>query len=1622
MVIKIKGAREHNLKNINIDIEDGLTVVTGVSGSGKTSLIFDTLYKEAHRRFLEAFSVNKDEMKLNPAKVNSISGMGTTIALGQNLLNRNPNSTLASATGLIPLFKILFSRFGTRKCHKCGSLISVLKEEEIVSRIEDLKNDEKLQISAILMKKAKGSHRTLLALLEKEFGSEAVIIDSHPLVMDLDPNKAHDIQVIIGNIDNTTQIVEIRALVRMALMMGSRALEIKGDNTLLVISLIQSCVECGTWFDKLEPYYFNKNCPHCKGKGCNECNNSGYHPFVQGTTWKGFLFQDILKISVGELSFLFSKEFSANSRLLKEIENRVNMLKSVGLDYLTLDRITPTLSRGESQRVRLAMALRSNLYDVTHILDEPTIGQHPTDISRLMSMISNLPGRIIYIEHDRQAAIHADNAIDMGPGAGYKGGEVVFAGKIEDLWKANTPTGKYFSLREHVLCPKKRDPPVQFMTIKSAYKHNLKNIDVRIPINRLTVITGVSGSGKSTLIKEVLYNSLKNRKPSGCKSIEGPLLKAVLVNQEPIGKNPRSNPATYTKLSDIIRKLYAKESGLKSTYFSFNTPNGACDTCNGMGALEIKMRYLSSVWIECSDCEGKRFSEEVLSEKVKFGEKYYNISEFYDLPISTVLRLLNEETRVTEKELAPARQMLEAMTEIGLHYLSLGQPSPTLSGGEAQRLKLSKYLGKSTIKNQLMILDEPSTGLHPRDLSGLLSVLDKLLKAGATIVVVEHNSDFIRAADWVVDLGPRSGPVGGEVVYEGSYDGLSRVKHSLTASALGEEYFSKPHPSKKGKILPRKLEISIQKASMHNLKNISVNIPKNKFTVVTGVSGSGKSSLIVDTLEAEARRRYLETLSMYERQGSKETNESQVEEIIGLGVTALITPEKLVRGWIYNIRYTIGRVTDIILHLATIFSHEGKQKCPKCGEWMEKKQTYSCNKCDISLPIPKPRHFISSNYSAACLKCHGVGTMQVPNHSKLIISPEKPICGGAMHSLGFFPKGYLCKPYNMGYYIIQALADRYGFDQFQTPWKDLTNRAKNAFLHGDEEPLKVQFENKKGQKSEKIIKYMGFYKQWLRDWDVGGTYTDTIPCEKCLGTKLRPQYLEISFLNHNIHQMCELTLSNLYELLKNHAINDFKHDFVKNSYKIILRKLEFLNRTGLGYINLNRVAESLSAGEAQRVKLASLLGSELSALTIIVDEPTRGLHPTELQALIKALLDIRDKGNTIIAIEHDFSFIKSADHIIEMGPGGGAKGGYIVAIGAPSEISKKKTATSDWLSGKKSFNINKTRRKPERWLKIYGARANNLKGDLVEIPLGLITGVCGISGSGKSTLLIDTLARALVPITHTTSVSREPTKPGVHEKIEGSLANTIVVDQNKAKLGNPIKFLDLERYILKIFANTEDAKLLGLGIKELAQKCSSCKGRGYLKTDLSFLPAMIEECETCKGSGYLAEISQIRYEGYSLPEVNNFTFNEAYILFQGHDNITSRLKIVLDVQLGYLKLNQPGRTLSGGEAQRLKIVRELAKNSNKKTLYILDEPTIGQHLDEVSSLTKILQNLVNKGHTVIVIEHHPHLLACCDWLIELGPGAGPNGGHIIAKGTPETIAQGPTPTAKYIREVLEEKK
>ncbi|MGD9093886.1 MAG: hypothetical protein PVF74_13640, partial [Anaerolineales bacterium] len=1102
--------------------------------------------------------------------------------------------------------------------------------------------------------------------------------------------------------------------------------------------------------------------------------------------------------------------------------------------------------------------------------------------------------------------------------------------------------------------PQHRPTADQCFTIRGAHLRNLKDIDIPIPLQRLTVISGVSGSGKSTLVDDVLVASLAKGAPVGCLAVEGTHMKPVLVDQNPIGRNPRSNPATYTKLADLIRDYFSSQTGLSPSHFSFNRPEGACPSCKGMGAIEVQMRFLPSTWIPCSACDGLRFSDEVLDARARFGERWLSIADLYQLSVAELFPLLTESETISASTRGKVKRILVAMIDVGLGYLPLGQPSPTLSGGEAQRVKLAKHLGARSLTKSLLVLDEPSTGLHPQDIAGLLVVLDRLVRSGATIVIVEHNTDIIRAADWVVDLGPGAGPRGGELLYVGPPDGLMAEVRSLTGQALRDETnlvfdaktslssleslsksavdldvldrrknletetIQKPRAEAPIPEIKRAPTIKICNAGVHNLKGVDVEIPKSALTVVTGVSGSGKSSLVMDVLAAEARRRFLETLSLYERQSTREGPEAEVESVSGLGVAITVGPDRR----LYDSRATVGTATEVAHHLGVLLSWIGERTCLECGGQMQRTQVdrrgaqWRCPNCQAKAPVAEPRHFSPANYAASCLECNGVGTLQVPNPGKLIIHPEKPLCAGAMHSPGFFPKGYLCKPYNHGHDILQALAARYDFDPLTTPWDQMSAEAQKAFLFGDLQPMQVTFQTRT-RTSTRRETFPGFY-GWIRDWDVGGTYTDTKPCPLCDGARLRPEYLAVTLLGHNLYELSEMSLSELGSIIQDISREVSERDagsvmgVVETSLEKTIKCLHFIERVGLGYLNLNRLTSTLSAGEAQRVKLAGLLGGGLTSLTVLFDEPTRGLHPCEVDALLHALQDLRHEGNTVVVVEHDLALIQAADQVIDLGPGAGIAGGEVIAQGTPARVAEQDTPTGYWLRGERALDFLARRRQPKGWMVINGARENNLRGGQVRLPLGVLVGVCGVSGSGKSTLMIDTLGRALAPKKHTTSVAYEPLDPGAYESIEGAPERTVLVDQAKAGVVSPASFLGLDQPLRKLYAASEVAMAMGVGVKELSRGCLACKGRGLTKTDMGFLPPVYTPCETCRGSGFKPEAWEVRINDVSLPDLGVLTIEQVYELFGDIKSLAVPLSRAREVGLGYLVLRQPGYTLSGG--------------------------------------------------------------------------------------------------------------
>jgi excinuclease ABC subunit A len=928
--LRVRGARAHNLKNIDIDIpRDKLVVITGLSGSGKSSLAFDTIYAEGQRRYVESLSAYARQFlgQMDKPDVDSIEGLSPAISIDQKTTNRNPRSTVGTATEVSDYLRLLFARIGHPHCPQCGREISQQTVQQMVDQVMLLPERTKLQILAPLVKGKKGEHQKVFEDARKA-GYVRVRVDGE--VRDLTDdiklakNKKHSIDIVVDRI-----ILKAGSAERLADSLET-ALKLAEGNVIvdvtdgdeLLFSENFACPDCGIALEEISPRLFSFNspygaCPVCTGLGANlkvdidlvipdrskslaagaivpwAKSTSTYYPkmmeaaaqnlgFGMNTPlqelsekqWKGLMYgtdtpirfqyinifdqlktynnnfeglipfferryrestsdlvrmeiegymseypcpacqgkrlkPEALAVKVGGISIdgftrlsiteeieflnqliLTPKEEAIARQILKEIKERLGFLMNVGLDYLTLARAAGSLSGGEAQRIRLATQIGSSLMGVLYVLDEPSIGLHQRDNARLLSTLErlrDLGNTLLVVEHDEDTMIAADHIIDIGPGAGAHGGWVVAEGTIEEI-KANkeSVTGQYLSGAKKIEVPmQRRQPNGKWLEVFGAQENNLKKIDIRIPLGVFTCVTGVSGSGKSTLVNEIIYKGLAvklsgaRHRPGAHERLEGleHLDKIIDIDQSPIGRTPRSNPATYTGVFDFIRELFsitpeAKLRGYKPGRFSFNVKGGRCEACHGDGIIKIEMHFLPDVYVPCEVCEGKRYNRETL--EVRYKGK--NIAQILDMTVDQAVDFFQAVPKISRK--------LQTLQDVGLGYIHLGQPATTLSGGEAQRIKLASELSRRSTGKTIYILDEPTTGLHMADIDKLLHVLHRLVDAGDTVLIIEHNLDVIKTADWLIDLGPEGGNRGGEVVAAGTPEEIAACPVSYTGQFL----------------------------------------------------------------------------------------------------------------------------------------------------------------------------------------------------------------------------------------------------------------------------------------------------------------------------------------------------------------------------------------------------------------------------------------------------------------------------------------------------------------------------------------------------------------------------------------------------------------------------------------------------------------------------------------------------------------------------------------------------------------------------------------------------------------------------------------------------------------------
>ncbi|MBE7494770.1 MAG: excinuclease ABC subunit UvrA [Verrucomicrobiaceae bacterium] len=1414
---------------------------------------------------------------------------------------------------------------------------------------------------------------------------------------------------------------------------------------------------------------------------------------------------DLWRMPVSELHPLVQtwplKEGDHAAKLLRdEIASRVSYMDRAGLGYLNLDRQTRTLSGGELQRVNLTTCLGASLVNTLFVLDEPSIGLHPRDIGRLIGVMEGLRDKgntLLVVEHEEAVMQAADNLIDIGPGRGEKGGELVFNGPLEKLSKTKgSLTGDYLFGRKNIPVPAKRRsvvPPLggtktrppkggttNTLSIRSARQNNLRKLDADIPLNAFVCITGVSGSGKSTLVHDVLYRNLQKLRGEVCEdepgrvgSISGweQLGSVVMVDQSPLARTPRSTPAVFTGAFDHIRTLFAAcddaaTQGIMPGFFSFNSGEGRCERCMGNGFEKIEMQFLSDLFVTCPECEGKRYKPHAL--KILLHGK-----SIHDVLSMTIEDAVPWFASIEHRAVAAINRSLQLVIDAGLGYLRLGQPLNTLSGGEAQRLKLVGHLlePQTPGKSSLLLLDEPTTGLHFDDIALLIKLLQRLVDEGNSLVVIEHNLEVIKCADWVLDLGPEGGAGGGTLVIAGTPEDVADCSASHTGrylqSVLGSQ-FSVRSSSKAS--APRKTEnreprtgncISIRGAREHNLKNISLDIPRDEFVVVTGLSGSGKSSLAFDLIFAEGQRRFLDSMSVYARTFVEQMEKPEVDLISGVPPTVAIE-QRISRG---GGKSTVATVTEVYHFLRLLFAKLGTQFCPKCAVAVKKQSSEAILKTiqghlrtsggHLLAPLIKARKGFHTDVAENAAK-HGIETLWVDGEFKPTMGFKRlerfkeHSIDAVIAKVGKGENADVLRPHietalKMGKGTIKLrLADKsmhvlstemscpscgWSFEEldprlfsFNSPhgWckdcrgfgytghqRDLSDR------NADVSMLEAELEEERRFNSDD-------------DEDAAPRQV----CPTCHGSRINEIGRAVQLQKNTIQDFASLTAGEAGKLIAKLKFEGTEAIIARDIVKEIEQRLKFMQEVGLGYLQLNRSADTLSGGEAQRIRLSAQLGSNLRGVLYVLDEPTIGLHPRDNEKLLNTLTALRDKGNSLLVVEHDDETMKRADTILDLGPGAGKFGGEVVAQGTLAHLLKSKQSVTGQSLKRPLKHPSRGTRRPlpsakskDGWLRVTGATANNLKNIDVSIPLGRLTVLTGVSGSGKSSFMHGALSPAVRE-----KISKAKIKVAKAWKTVSGFENLQTVhevDQSpigKTSRSCPATYVGILDDIRALFAQVPLARTRGYTASRFSfntegGRCETCGGNGEIKVEMAFLPTTRVHCETCHGLRFNAATLEIEYNNKHIGDVLRMSITEAAEFFAPVQKIARPLKLLADTGLGYLQLGQPSPTLSGGEAQRIKLVTELRSGdgktikeqlkgilkAGKRNLYLIEEPTIGLHIRDVARLIDVLHRLVDEGHTVVVIEHHSDVYAEADYLIDIGPEAGSDGGQLVAAGTPEEV-------------------
>ena len=1629
--ISIRGASEHNLKGFDLDLPRGaLIVVTGVSGSGKSSLAFDTICREAQRRYLESFSSYARQFlgRWKRPSVHSVQGLSPAIAVDQRTTVSNPRSTVGTLSGLNDDLRLLWARLGRGPdgLRADRALLSFNSPAGACPNCKGLGVEDRLDPERLIADPSKTIRQGALVITTPT----GYVIYSQVTIDVLDQVcRAHgfDVDTPWRDLTDEQRAIVLNGSDRIRIPYGKHPLESRMRWTGITARPREEGVYKGILpvMEEILTRSRNRNILRfVTSLPCQACGGTRLSDAARSVRFRERSIADVSASSIEDLQLwvdslrLGAAEETIGAPIRDEVVKKTRLLQRLGLGHLSLDRSSSTLSGGEAQRLRLASQVGSGLSGVLYVLDEPSIGLHPTEQGELLSVLRSLRDHgntVLVVEHDEQTIRAADWIVDIGPGAGERGGELLFSGPRADFeaLAAESPVLARSRTRALVFgsdagsSALARRSGTGTVILADAARHNLQHIDVEFLAGALNVVTGVSGAGKSSLVAELIERADQGRLPSA------PFGKVIHVDQSPIGRTPRSNPATYTGLSDVVRDLFAalpeaKARGFAKGRFSFNVAGGRCEACEGAGVQEVGMHFLGRVDVTCEVCGGRRFNEETL-EVTLDGRSIHDVLE---LTIDEATSLLASEPR--------AARILHAMRDLGLGYLRLGQPSTTLSGGEAQRVKLASELARPGRGHVLYVLDEPTTGLHSSDVAVLLMALARLVDEGHTVVTIEHHLDLVRAADRVIDLGPGSGRHGGRLVALGSPEAIAASTESATGRALRGPHGLGDAPTFDLHAHPEQAAIEFRGVSTHNLRGVDVQFPLHQVSVVTGVSGSGKSSLAFDTLYAEGRNRFTESFSAYARRFVEQRGDARYDSVSGLTPSIAIRQQAPSR----NPRSTVGTMTEIADLYRLLFARVGVSWCPTCDARLEHAR---CPRCGWHGAHPLTATMFSFNAEqGACPACKGLGTVIECDPDKLVTNPERSLLDGAMDGTKtgrFYGE-------RDGQYVasLRAVGAALGFD-FSAPWHDLPEAARQAAMRGaGERVFEVDWHYRRGER-EGVHHFSAPWPGLLFhvDQEYARKHADHrgdaleplmhhVACSACGGARLRPESLAVRVAGRNVAAWMAMTVGESRHFLDGLSQRAKDDDWSARSAAVaadlladVRRRLDRLSDAGLDYLSLDRPASSISSGEAQRTRLATEIGSGLTGIAYVLDEPTAGLHARDTRRLIRLVRDLADAGNAVVVVEHDLDVVAAADRVVDLGPGAGEFGGEVVAAGSPADILvDDRSLTGAALRRARAADRPST--SPARTLRpgltVTAASCHNLHEVTVDIPAGGLVAVTGVSGSGKSTLVFDVVAPALLA-----GRDGEAQITGA-VRLHADFARVVLGDRDGIAASSTSMVATVSGIFDRVrdrFAATPAARAAGLAKKHFSLnvkggRCETCEGAGRIRVSMDFLPDVWVTCDTCGGRRFRPEVLACALDGLSIADVLHLTVSQAVSRFGDDKAIGPMLRMLDEIGLGYLRLGQGADALSGGERQRLGLAVDLGQPAQRPSLFLFDEPTTGLHAADVDRLIQLFGRLIDAGHTLVVVEHNLDLIRAADWVIDLGPEGGDGGGRVVAACRPDELA------------------